>query len=132
LLDVCRNGHRLTVAAGLGTRIVEGQITFSEHCDQRAPTARFLVTRDPDDAALVMAIITLAHNLRKKVIAEGIESEEQLAFLRLLRCDEGQGYFLGKPAASDHLPLPGVSAQQEIRFLPQVMNGSPLRAGQCA
>ena len=50
LLDVCRNGHRLTVAAGLGTRIVEGQITFSEHCDQRAPTARFLVTRDPDDA----------------------------------------------------------------------------------
>jgi len=89
-------------------------------------------TRDPDDAALVMAIITLAHNLRKKVIAEGIESEEQLAFLRLLRCDEGQGYFLGKPAASDHLPLPGVSAQQENRFLPQVMNGSPLRAGQCA
>jgi len=55
-------------------------------------------TNDPDDAALVMAIITLAHNLRKKVIAEGIEREDQLAFLRLLRCDEGQGYLFGRPA----------------------------------
>jgi EAL domain-containing protein (putative c-di-GMP-specific phosphodiesterase class I)/FixJ family two-component response regulator len=62
-------------------------------------------TRHPDDAALVMAIITLAHNLRKKVIAEGIESEDQLAFLRLLRCDEGQGYFLGRPASSDEMGL---------------------------
>jgi len=62
-------------------------------------------TRHPDDAALVMAIITLAHNLRKKVIAEGIESEDQLAFLRLLRCDEGQGYFIGRPCRSDELAL---------------------------
>ena len=54
-------------------------------------------TTDPDDAALVMAIVTLAHNLRLKVIAEGVETEEQLAFLRLLRCDEGQGYLFGKP-----------------------------------
>jgi EAL domain-containing protein (putative c-di-GMP-specific phosphodiesterase class I)/FixJ family two-component response regulator len=50
-----------------------------------------------DDATLVMAIITLAHNLRLRVIAEGVESEEQLAFLRLLRCDEGQGYLFGQP-----------------------------------
>jgi EAL domain-containing protein (putative c-di-GMP-specific phosphodiesterase class I)/CheY-like chemotaxis protein len=55
-------------------------------------------TNDADDAALVMAIITLAHNLRKKVIAEGIEREDQLAFLRLLRCDEGQGFLIGRPA----------------------------------
>ena len=57
-------------------------------------------TTDPDDAALVMAIITLAHNLRLKVIAEGIEREDQFAFLRLLRCDEGQGYLFGKPVSS--------------------------------
>src|SRR5215471_3845481 len=62
-------------------------------------------TSDPDDAALVMAIITLAHNLRLKVIAEGIETEDQFAFLRLLRCDEGQGYFLGKPSEADELFL---------------------------
>jgi diguanylate cyclase (GGDEF)-like protein len=58
-------------------------------------------TTDPDDAALVMAIVTLAHNLRLRVIAEGIETAEQLAFLRLLRCDEGQGYLFGKPAPAD-------------------------------
>lgn len=52
---------------------------------------------DPDDAALVMAIISLAHNLRLKVVAEGVESEEQLRFLHLLRCDEIQGYLFSKP-----------------------------------
>lgn len=52
---------------------------------------------DPDNAALVMAIITLAHNLRLKVIAEGVETEEQLRFLHLLRCDEWQGYLYSKP-----------------------------------
>jgi EAL domain-containing protein (putative c-di-GMP-specific phosphodiesterase class I) len=57
-------------------------------------------TSDPDGAVLVMAIITLAHNLRLKVIAEGIEREDQFAFLRLLRCDEGQGYLFGKPVPS--------------------------------
>jgi diguanylate cyclase (GGDEF)-like protein len=54
-------------------------------------------TTEPDDAALVMAIITLAHNLRLKVIAEGVETEEQLRFLHLLRCDEIQGYLFSKP-----------------------------------
>ena len=54
-------------------------------------------TTDPDDAALVMAIVTLAHNLRLRVIAEGVETKDQVAFLRLLRCDEGQGYLFGKP-----------------------------------
>ena len=54
-------------------------------------------TIDPDDAALVMAIITLAHNLRLKVVAEGVEQRDQLKFLHLLRCDEIQGYLFSKP-----------------------------------
>jgi len=58
-------------------------------------------TTDPDDAALVMAIITLAHNLKLKVVAEGVETEEQKTFLRLLRCNEGQGYLFGKPTSAD-------------------------------
>jgi len=53
-------------------------------------------TTDSDDAALVMTIITMAHNLHLNVMAEGVETEEQLKFLRLLKCDEGQGYFFAK------------------------------------
>jgi len=60
-------------------------------------------TTDPDDASLVMAIITLAHNLRLKVIAEGVETEDQLRFLNLLRCDEIQGYFFSKPVPAEAL-----------------------------
>lgn len=56
---------------------------------------------DPRDAALVMAIVNLAHSLGLKVIAEGIETESQRDFLRLLKCDEGQGYLLGRPAPSE-------------------------------
>lgn len=58
---------------------------------------------DPDDAALVMAIITLAHNLRLTVVAEGVETEEQLKLLRLLRCDEIQGYLFSPPVAAEAL-----------------------------
>jgi EAL domain-containing protein (putative c-di-GMP-specific phosphodiesterase class I) len=60
-------------------------------------------TTDPDDAALVMAIITLGHNLRLKVVAEGVETDDQLRFLQLLRCDEIQGYFFSKPLPADIL-----------------------------
>lgn len=61
------------------------------------------VTTDPDDAALVMAIVTLAHNLRLQVVAEGVESEKQLRFLHLLRCDEVQGYLFSKPLPAQEL-----------------------------
>jgi EAL domain-containing protein (putative c-di-GMP-specific phosphodiesterase class I) len=60
-------------------------------------------TSDTDDAAIVNAIITLAHNLRLKVVAEGVETEEQLRFLQVLRCDEIQGDFYSKPLPPDSL-----------------------------
>jgi EAL domain-containing protein (putative c-di-GMP-specific phosphodiesterase class I) len=71
---------------------------------------------DPDDAALVMAIITLAHNLRLTVVAEGVETEEQLRFLHLLRCDEIQGYLFSKPVAVEEFN--GLFLEQEFGSTP--------------
>ena len=55
------------------------------------------MTADPKDAAIVMAIIQLAHSLQLEVKAEGVETEEQLRFLSLLRCDAMQGYLFCRP-----------------------------------
>ena len=55
-------------------------------------------------AAIVTAIIAMAHSLRLKVVAEGVESEEQAAFLRLYSCDQMQGYLIKPPVpASEFL-----------------------------
>lgn len=59
------------------------------------------ITNSPDDASLVMTIISLAHNLGLKVVAEGVETEEQLRFLHLLRCDEWQGFLYSKPVPAE-------------------------------
>ncbi|MDQ3668139.1 MAG: EAL domain-containing protein [Acidobacteriota bacterium] len=55
------------------------------------------ISTDPENEAIVSAIITLAHALKLNVIAEGVETQEQLESLRLLKCDEVQGYLFSKP-----------------------------------
>lgn len=57
------------------------------------------VTRDPDTTSLVMAIISMAHSLNLKTIAEDVETEEQWKILRLLKCDMGQGYYFSPAMA---------------------------------
>jgi EAL domain-containing protein (putative c-di-GMP-specific phosphodiesterase class I) len=66
------------------------------------------VTTNADDAAIAIAIINMAHALRLKVVAEGVETREQLDFLRIYGCDEIQGYLLSEP-------LPAVELSEKFR-----------------
>lgn len=58
---------------------------------------------DSDDAVIAAAVISLGHELGLKVLAEGVENEEQLAFLRNNNCDEMQGYYFSKPVSSQEV-----------------------------
>ena len=67
----------------------------------------FIITMldDAGAMALVQTIISLAHSLKLAAVAEGVDSEEQARMLRLLRCDQMQGYLISKP-----LPMAGMTA----------------------
>jgi EAL domain-containing protein (putative c-di-GMP-specific phosphodiesterase class I) len=59
------------------------------------------MTKSPEQMAIVSTVISLARALNLKVVAEGVETEEQANLLRLLRCDEVQGYLFGRPVPPD-------------------------------
>jgi EAL domain-containing protein (putative c-di-GMP-specific phosphodiesterase class I) len=86
---------------------------------KRFPVDRLKIDRsfvqhiaDADDAVIVRAIIALGHNLGLRVLAEGVETEEQIDFLRINGCDELQGYRISKP----------VSAWQMTKLLAKSVN----------
>ena len=61
------------------------------------------IVSDPDDAAIAMAVIGMARSMSLGVIAEGVETEAQLQFLKRKRCDEIQGYYLSQPLPPDKI-----------------------------
>jgi len=58
------------------------------------------ISGDPNDSAIVSAVIDMGKNLKQRVVAEGIETQEQLAFLQARHCAEGQGYLFSRPLAA--------------------------------
>jgi diguanylate cyclase (GGDEF)-like protein/PAS domain S-box-containing protein len=77
------------------------------------------ITIDPDDAAIVLSIISLAHSLRLTVIAEGVETGAQLDYLRQHGCDYMQGYYFSHPLCAGECEQ---FLQQGNRLLPEVNN----------
>ncbi len=63
------------------------------------------IATDKDAATIAAAIINMAHTLRKEVVAEGVETAEQLAFLRAAGCEKVQGYLLSPPLPADKLAV---------------------------
>jgi diguanylate cyclase (GGDEF)-like protein len=61
--------------------------------------------KSPEQMAIVSTVISLARALNLKVVAEGVETEEQANLLRLLRCDEVQGYLFGRPMPSEQIEV---------------------------
>lgn len=76
------------------------------------------VTTDPEDAVICRAVIGLAHNLRLKVIAEGVETEGQMNYLRRYDCDEMQGYYFSRPLPAEEFAQ--LLARSKVLALPAV------------
>lgn len=70
---------------------------------------------DPDDEAIIRATIEMAHGLKRTVVAEGVESEQHLDFLRTLHCDDLQGYLFSRPLSSERF---GELLAERQRLLP--------------
>jgi EAL domain-containing protein (putative c-di-GMP-specific phosphodiesterase class I) len=73
--------------------------------------------QNSNDAAIASAIISMAHSMEMKVIAEGVETEEQCEFLAQQGCDEIQGYLFSRPLAPDDFE----NLLREGRRLPQYL-----------
>jgi diguanylate cyclase (GGDEF)-like protein len=78
----------------------------------------FDVTSNPDDAVIVRSIIDMAHNMELRVVAEGVESDAALDYLKRFGCDVAQGYFLSRP-------MPAAELSAWLEASPYLVDGDP-------
>ena len=78
------------------------------------------ISTDPDDAAIVRAIISMGHSLRLSVVAEGVETDGQLAFLRQQHCDAVQGHYFSLPLPADELAFFLKNEENSVQFKQKV------------
>jgi len=76
------------------------------------------ITTDADEAAIVSAVIGMGKSLKQRVIADGVETREQLAFLRSQRCDEGQGFHFSHALSAKAFARFLVTGNEELRRQP--------------
>ena len=76
------------------------------------------MTVNPRDAAITAAVISMGHSLNLKVLAEGVETEEQMSFLRAHGCDEIQGFYFSKPLEADAFAEKVRTSWLAARFTP--------------
>ena len=84
------------------------------------------IERDAVNQAIVSAVTTLAHRIGMRVVAEGIETAEQLELVRSLGCDEVQGYLMSRPlpAADATAWLAGQRRPTLLRAVPPISDAS--------
>jgi EAL domain-containing protein (putative c-di-GMP-specific phosphodiesterase class I) len=78
------------------------------------------IVHDEGDAAIVSAVIGIARSLRLRVVAEGVETAEQFAFLRRKECDEAQGFYFARPMDADDLTRALVDRHVFVRREPRL------------
>ncbi|MDD0977593.1 EAL domain-containing protein, partial [Pseudomonas fontis] len=106
--QACRMSMQLS-AEGLGNLQVAINLSPKQFSD---PDLVASIANILKEEALPPHLLELAHNLKLKVVAEGIETAEQLAFLRRHRCDVGQGYLFDRP-------IPGAELVEKLRRYPR-------------